>query len=114
MCERVKLYRVWKDDEALLVKKREVKVRFELAHKSDKISEAAREITEVFNDCFAKGIYCLIGDGDFNHTYFMTITINTTNNLDLRYYHSLCAMLQSIDICVCAVRAEGREESRIV
>jgi len=47
--ERVKHYRTWKEDEVNLAKKREIKVRLELAHKNDKIADAAREITEV---CF--------------------------------------------------------------
>ena len=45
--ERIKRYRSWKDDEVNLAKKREVKVRLELAHKTDKVNEANREITEV-------------------------------------------------------------------
>jgi hypothetical protein len=43
----VKRYRAWKDNEVLLAKKREVKVRLELAHKTDKIAEASRDIAEV-------------------------------------------------------------------
>jgi hypothetical protein len=43
----VKRYRTWKDNEVSLAKKREVKVRLELAHKTDKIAEASRDIAEV-------------------------------------------------------------------
>jgi sorting nexin-1/2 len=45
--ERVKTYKNWKDAEATLTKKREVKVKLELAHKTDKISQAQQEITDV-------------------------------------------------------------------
>lgn len=45
--ERVKTYKTWKDDEATLAKKREAKARLELAHKTDKISAATHEISEV-------------------------------------------------------------------
>ena len=38
---------MWKEQEVNLAKKREVKVRLELAHKTDKIADATREITEV-------------------------------------------------------------------
>ncbi|XP_074650691.1 sorting nexin-2-like [Tubulanus polymorphus] len=44
--ERVKCYKFWKDAEAMLTKKREAKVKLELAHKMDKIPMAAQEITE--------------------------------------------------------------------
>ncbi|XP_060563451.1 sorting nexin-2-like isoform X1 [Ruditapes philippinarum] len=44
--ERVKTYKNWKDAEATLTKKREVKVKLELAHKTDKISQAQQEITD--------------------------------------------------------------------
>jgi len=43
----VKLYRAWKDDEANLAKKRELKSRFESTHKTDKLNETNREISEV-------------------------------------------------------------------
>jgi len=43
----VKLYRAWKDDEANLTKKREVKSRLEMTHKTDKLNETSREISEV-------------------------------------------------------------------
>jgi len=49
--ERSKQYKTLKDDEVMLAKKREVKVRMELSHKLDKISEASHEITEVYS-CF--------------------------------------------------------------
>ena len=42
------MYKVWKDDEITLAKKREVKARLELAHKTEKVPAAAQEITEVF------------------------------------------------------------------
>ena len=45
--ERVKNYKVWKDAETTLTKKRENKAKLELAHKNDKIPQAAQEITEV-------------------------------------------------------------------
>ena len=45
--ERVKLYRAWKDDEANVAKKRELKSRLELTHKTDKLNETNREISEV-------------------------------------------------------------------
>lgn len=41
------MYKTWKDNEVALAKKREVKVRMELAHKLDKIQDASREISEV-------------------------------------------------------------------
>jgi len=43
----VKLYRTWKDDELNLTKKRELKSRLELSHKTDKLDETNREISEV-------------------------------------------------------------------
>lgn len=45
--ERVKAYKNWKDAEATLTKKREAKAKLELAHKTDKISQAQQEITDV-------------------------------------------------------------------
>jgi len=45
--ERVKIYRAWKDEELALTKKREAKVKLELAHKTDKVSAVTHEITEV-------------------------------------------------------------------
>jgi len=45
--ERVKMYKMWKDEEMALNKKREMKVKLELAHKTDKISAVTHEITEV-------------------------------------------------------------------
>ena len=47
LAERVKLYRAWKDNEANLTKKRELKSRLELTHKTDKLNETNREIAEV-------------------------------------------------------------------
>jgi len=47
LAERVKLYRTWKDDESNLAKKRELKSRFESSHKTDKLNETNREISEV-------------------------------------------------------------------
>jgi len=44
--EREKCYRVWQDAEAMLTKKREAKVKLELAHKMDKVPMAATEITD--------------------------------------------------------------------
>lgn len=45
--ERVKSYKSWKEAEATLTKKRENKVKLELARKMDKIPQADDEITEV-------------------------------------------------------------------
>jgi len=45
--ERVKSYKTWKDEELALTKKREAKVKLELAHKTDKVSAVTHEITEV-------------------------------------------------------------------
>ena len=45
--ERIKMYKAWKDEEVALTKKREAKVKLELAHKTDKLSAATHEITEV-------------------------------------------------------------------
>ena len=45
--ERVKTYKGWKEAEATLTKKRENKAKLELAHKTDKISQAEHEITDV-------------------------------------------------------------------
>ncbi|KAL4228170.1 sorting nexin-2 [Mactra antiquata] len=44
--ERVKTYKIWKDAEATLNKKRENKAKLEIAHKTDKISQAQQEITD--------------------------------------------------------------------
>ncbi|XP_052270578.1 sorting nexin-2-like isoform X4 [Dreissena polymorpha] len=44
--ERVKAFKNWKDAEATLTKKREVKAKLELAQKTDKISAATQEITD--------------------------------------------------------------------
>ena len=41
------MYKAWKDEEVALNKKREAKVKLELAHKSDKVSAVTHEITEV-------------------------------------------------------------------
>jgi len=56
LAERVKLYRAWKDDEANLAKKRELKSRLELTNKADKLHEANRDISEVFHCCH----HCLL------------------------------------------------------
>ena len=45
--ERIKMYKAWKDEEVALTKKREAKVKMELAHKTDKLSAVTHEITEV-------------------------------------------------------------------
>lgn len=45
--ERVKSYKYWKEVEATLTKKRENKVKLELARKMDKIPQAEDEISEV-------------------------------------------------------------------
>lgn len=45
--ERVKSYKSWKEAEATLTKKRENKVKLELARKMDKIPQAEDEISEV-------------------------------------------------------------------
>ncbi|XP_013417433.1 sorting nexin-2 [Lingula anatina] len=44
--QRVKVYKAWKEAESMLNKKREAKVKLELAHKSDKIPQAQSEIEE--------------------------------------------------------------------
>ncbi|GAB1606160.1 sorting nexin-2-like isoform X1 [Argonauta hians] len=44
--ERVKCYKNWKDAEVMLARKRENKARLEMAHKTDKLSQAQQEITE--------------------------------------------------------------------
>ena len=49
----MKTYKTWKEAEAMLTKKRENKAKLELAHKTDKISQAEHEITEV--SIFAQG-----------------------------------------------------------
>jgi len=41
------MYKAWKDEEMALNKKREAKVKLELAHKSDKVLAVTHEITEV-------------------------------------------------------------------
>ena len=45
--ERVKTYKTWKEAEATLTKKRENKVKLEIARKMDKIPQADDEISEV-------------------------------------------------------------------
>jgi len=47
LAERVKLYRAWKDNEVSLAKKRELKSRLEMSHKTDKLNDTNREISEV-------------------------------------------------------------------
>jgi len=59
--ERVKLYRAWKDDEANVTKKRELKSRLELTHKTDKLNETNREISEVEMIAGALVIFLQIG-----------------------------------------------------
>ncbi|ELU01066.1 hypothetical protein CAPTEDRAFT_156986 [Capitella teleta] len=44
--ERVKIFKNWKEAEAMLAKKREVKAKFELARKMDKVPQAEQEIAE--------------------------------------------------------------------
>ncbi|RUS79550.1 hypothetical protein EGW08_012680 [Elysia chlorotica] len=44
--ERIKTYKSWKDAEMTLTKKREVKAKLELQHKTDKIGQAQADITE--------------------------------------------------------------------
>ncbi|BFY97232.1 hypothetical protein BsWGS_00271 [Bradybaena similaris] len=44
--ERIKIYKMWKDAEATLGKKRENKTKLEMQNKMDKISQAQAEITE--------------------------------------------------------------------
>lgn len=46
--ERVKIHKHWKDAEATLTKKREAKVKLELANKTDKLPAAEEECREVF------------------------------------------------------------------
>ena len=62
--ERVKCWKTWKDSEATLEKKREAKVRLELAHKMDKVAGAEREIKEVRSShtltCFVDYLYYYI------------------------------------------------------
>lgn len=43
----MKAFKNWKDAEATLTKKREIKAKLELANKTDKISAATQEITDV-------------------------------------------------------------------
>lgn len=43
----MKTYKAWKDAEAMLTKKREAKVKLELARKTDKVPQAEEEIKEV-------------------------------------------------------------------
>lgn len=70
--ERVKRHREWKDNEVTLAKKREIKVRMELAHKTDKINEASREISEV---SFASRLCTAVqlSAACFNFTYFVRL-----------------------------------------
>jgi hypothetical protein len=56
--ERVKLYKIWKDAEAALAKKREERTKFEQQNKADKITAASLEIAEVCS-CI-KGPFCFI------------------------------------------------------
>jgi len=56
----VKLYRAWKDDEVNLTKKRELKSRLELSHKTDKLNETNREISEVGNFAVVVIFYTLL------------------------------------------------------
>jgi len=50
--ERVKLHKIWKDNEVTLAKKRETKVKMELAHKvMEKVMEAEKEVKEVGHAC---------------------------------------------------------------
>ncbi|KAK0054054.1 sorting nexin-2-like isoform X1 [Biomphalaria pfeifferi] len=44
--ERIKTYKVWKDAESTLAKKRDAKVKLEMQNKLDKITQAQAEITE--------------------------------------------------------------------
>ncbi|KAF6025588.1 SNX2 [Bugula neritina] len=44
--ERIKIYKSWKDAEAALTKKREAKVKLELAHKTDKLPQIQAECKE--------------------------------------------------------------------
>lgn len=44
--QRVKVYQSWQNAQQMLTKKREAKVRFEIAGKSDKIPQAQEEISE--------------------------------------------------------------------
>lgn len=45
--ERIKIHKHWKDAENMLTKKREIKVKLELANKQDKIAQAAADCEEV-------------------------------------------------------------------
>ena len=45
--ERIKIHKGWKDAETNLTKKREAKVKLELANKTDKIPQATAEVKEV-------------------------------------------------------------------
>jgi len=54
---------VWKDDEANVTKKRELKSRLESTHKTDKLNEINREISEVRIFCrqiLALNISCAV------------------------------------------------------
>ncbi|KAL5004315.1 hypothetical protein ScPMuIL_017771 [Solemya velum] len=44
--ERVKGYKIWKEAEATLTKKRETKAKLELAHRNEKLPQIQQEITE--------------------------------------------------------------------
>lgn len=45
--ERIKIHKSWKEAEAMLTKKREAKVKLELANKRDKLPQAQKECEEV-------------------------------------------------------------------
>lgn len=45
--ERVKIHKHWKDAEATLTKKREAKVKLELANKQEKLAQAKTDCEEV-------------------------------------------------------------------
>lgn len=44
--ERVKVYQIWQHAQLMLTKKRELKSKFELQERRDKIAQAADEVTE--------------------------------------------------------------------
>ena len=49
--DRVKIYKNWKEAEAMLTKKRDMKAKLEIQHKTDKIPQTQQEIAEV-RPCF--------------------------------------------------------------
>lgn len=67
----MKVYKQWKEAEAMLTRKRETKARLELNHKSDKIPQADTEIREV-SIRFELGIGELVIYINNNCVFFVT------------------------------------------